>query len=41
MKKNNNKKKKMIGIVVDISYPFVPNAPFFYPLKTLENRKVF
>ena len=21
--------------------PFVPNAPFFYPLKTSENRKVF
>ena len=21
--------------------PFVPNAPFLYPLKTLENRKVF
>ena len=20
--------------------PFVPNAPFIYPLKTLENRKV-
>ena len=20
--------------------PFVPNAPFFYPLKTSENRKV-
>ena len=20
--------------------PFVPNAPFFYPLETLENRKV-
>ena len=22
-------------------YPFVPNAPFFYPLKTSENSKVF
>ena len=21
--------------------PFVPNAPFLYPLKTSENRKVF
>ena len=21
--------------------PFVPNAPFLYPLKTTENRKVF
>ena len=21
--------------------PFVPNAPFFYPLKTSENRNVF
>ena len=21
--------------------PFVPNAPFLYPLKTLENRNIF
>ena len=21
--------------------PFVPNAPFLYPLKTSENRKIF
>ena len=24
-----------------VFHPLVPNAPFLYPLKTLENRKVF
>ena len=28
------------GILRDIN-PFVPNAPFLYPLKTSKNRKVF
>ena len=28
---------KLVGAI----NPFVPNVPFFYPLKTSENRKVF
>ena len=29
-------------MVVNISvHPFLPNAPFLYPLKTIENRKIF
>ena len=29
------------GIYLSLINPFIPNAPFLYPLKTSENRKVF
>ena len=34
---------KIMIVILEIETinPFVPNAPFLYPLKTSENRKVF
>ena len=30
-----------VSYVASIFNPFIPNAPFLYPLKTSENRKIF
>ena len=34
---------KIMIVILEIETinPFVPNAPFLYPLKTSENRKIF
>ena len=33
--------QSLTKILLDLINPFVPNAPFLYPLKTSENRKAF
>ena len=40
MEAEQNQKLSKEPLNVFILNPFAPNAPFFYPLKTSENRKV-
>ena len=37
----NRNKRILLALMVVFPNPFVPNAPFLYPLKTSGNRKVF
>ena len=40
LEKTNYKKQIILFVYLSLVNPFVPNATFLYPLKTLENRKV-
>ena len=41
LKKSSEYYLDITFIIITIINPFVPNAPFLYPLKTSENPKVF